>query len=232
MAPAGRGRLIALYSVMAVLVTIVFVAVIADGEDREPQPSIAGGYDVIGENACLGAKFDVRQSGQFVNLVNTKGTLGGKLEFDEGELTGDVDCVGGESVEMDADVADGVMRGTLDSEEFEAELKRDVPAAGTPKPRSPDSLAAENYKLTPRSACLGAKIAIEGDDPFEVVAKGKTVGELEYDDGAVTGEVTCSDGEKRPVYGDALDRPQPAAARRGAARRRGIATDRHRAGDR
>lgn len=206
MAPAGRRRLIALYTVMAALVAIVFVLVIAEGEDREPQPSIAGGYDVIGENACLGAKFDVKQSGQFVNLDNTKGTLGGKLEFDEGELTGDVDCLDGETMEMDADVADGVMRGTLDSEEFNAELKREVPAAGTPKPRSPDSIAAENYKLTPRSACLGAKIAIEGGGPYEVVAKGKIVGELEYDDGAVSGEVTCSNGETRPIYGDALDR--------------------------
>ena len=161
MAPAGRGRLIALYTVMAVLVTVVFVIVIAEGEDREPQPGIAGGYDVIGENACLGAKFDVRQSGQYVNLDNTKGTLGGQLEFDEGELTGDVDCVDGDTAELDAVAEGGFVRGTLAGDEIEAELKRDVPAAGTPKPRSPDSIAAENYKLTPRSTCLGAKIAIE-----------------------------------------------------------------------
>jgi Kef-type K+ transport system membrane component KefB len=60
--------------------------------------------------------------------------------------------------------------------------------------------------VIPRSSCLGAKIAIEGDDPFEVVVDGNTVGELDYDDGAITGDVTCSNGDERPVYGDALDR--------------------------
>jgi Kef-type K+ transport system membrane component KefB len=198
--------LIGLYAVTAALVAIVMVFVLAEGQDLDPQPTIAGGYDVIGTNECLGAKFDVRQSGQFVNLDNTKGTLGGQLEFEEGELTGDVDCTDGETLEIDAVAADNVIRGALGGEDFEAELKREVPAAGTPKARSPDSIAAEDYKLTPRSACLGSKIVIEGSDPYEVVVKEEVVGELAYDDGAVTGEVICADGEERPIYGDALDR--------------------------
>ena len=37
-------------------------------------------------------------------------------------------------------------------------------------------------------------------------SKGEPIGELEYDEGAVIGEVTCPDGQTRPVYGDALDR--------------------------
>ena len=206
MEPVERGRLIVLYAVMAVAVAVVMVLVISAGEDRSPQPSIAGGYDTQGANACLGARFDVKQSGEFVNLDNAKGTLGGKLEFEEGELTGDVDCVEGGKQELDAQAADGTLSGTLDGERFEAALKREVPAAGTPKPRAPDSIEAENYKVSPRSPCLGSKIALEGDGPYEVVSKGKVVGELEYDEGAVSGEVTCPDGEARPVYGDAVDR--------------------------
>ena len=182
------------------------IVVVKAGEDRDPQPAIAGGYDTQGQNACLGPKFDVKQSGQFVNLDNPKGTISGKLEFDEGELTGDAECLDGNEQELDATVADGVMKGTLDGTPFEAALKRDVPPAGTPKPRAPDSLEAENYKVSPRSPCLGSKIAIEGDGPYEVVAKGQAVGELDYDEGAVSGEVTCPDGVTRPVYGEAVDR--------------------------
>jgi Kef-type K+ transport system membrane component KefB len=191
---------------MAVAVAVVSIIVVKAGEDRDPQPSIAGGYDIQGENACLGPKFDVKQSGQFVNLDNPKGTISGKLEFDEGDLTGDTECLDGDKQEMDATVAEGVMKGTLDGTAFEAALKRDVPPAGTPKPRAPDSLEAENYKISPRSPCLGSKIAIEGDGPYEVVAKAETLGELDYDEGAVTGEVTCPDGVTRPVYGEAVDR--------------------------
>ena len=206
MAPGLRRRLVAIYAVMAVAVAIVAIIVIQAGEDRDPQPAIAGGYDTQGENACLGPKFDVKQSGQFVNLDNAKGTISGKLEFDEGKLTGDAECLDGNEQEMDATVAEGVMKGTLAGTPFEAALKREVPPAGTPKPRAPDSLEAENYKVSPRSPCIGSKIAIEGDGPYEVVAKGQTVGELEYDEGAVTGEVTCPDGVTRPVYGEAVDR--------------------------
>jgi Kef-type K+ transport system membrane component KefB len=206
MTPAGRKRLVLLYAVTAVVVTIAIVLVTAEGEDLNPQPSMAGGYDTIGTNACLGAKFDVKQSGQFVNLDNAKGTLGGRLEFDEGDLTGDADCIEGGEQELDANAADGKLTGTVGGEDFEAELKREVPPAGTPKLRAPDSIAAENYKITPRSACLGSKIAIEGDNPFEIVAKGGAVGHLDYTEGAVSGEVSCPDGQTRPVYGEAVDR--------------------------
>ena len=159
---------------MAVAVAVVMTARDLGGRGPDqPQPAIAGGYDIQGENACLGPKFDVKQSGQFVNLDNAKGTLGGKLEFEDGELTGDVDCVEGGEQELDARAADGAIAGTLGGEEFEALLKREVPPAGTPKPRAPDSIEAENYKITPRSPCLGSKIAIEGDGPYEVVVEGQ-----------------------------------------------------------
>ena len=206
MAPGLRRKLIALYSVMAVAVVSVTLLVVSAGDHRDPQPEIAGGYDIQGTNECLGPRFDVKQSGRFVNLDNAKGTIGGSLEFDEGELTGDVECLDDAEVELDARAEDDVITGTLGGEDFRAELKREVPPAGTPKPRPPDSIEAEEYRLSPRSACLGSEIAIEGDGPYEVVTGGSAVGELDYDDGAVSGEVTCADGETRPVYGEAVDR--------------------------
>lgn len=206
MAPGMRKKLIALYAVMGVAVVAVTFAVIAAGHDRDPQPEIAGGYDVQGQSACLGPRFDVRQSGQFVNFDNTKGSVGGSLEFDDGELTGEVECLDGDELRIDARADDDVITGTLGGESLRAELKREVPPAGTPKPRAPDSIDAEEYELSPRSACLGSEIAIEGHGPYEVVAEGDAVGELAYDDGVVSGEVRCADGETRAAYGEAVDR--------------------------
>ena len=141
----------------ALVAVIAFPLVISEGEDEQAQPSIAGGYDNVSGHACLGPKFDVKQSGTFVNLDNTKGTLGGKLEFDEGELTGDVDCVEGGKQEIEARAADEVIEGTLGGEPVKADLKREVPPAGTPKPRPPDSLEGEEYRISPRSTCLGVE---------------------------------------------------------------------------
>ena len=103
MAPARTGRLAVFYVVLAVIVAAVVIVVIDEGKDEKAQPSIAGGYDTAGPNACLGKAapptgaplpataptqpapagpaFDVKQSGQFVNLSNIQGTLGGKLRL-------------------------------------------------------------------------------------------------------------------------------------------------------
>ena len=205
MAGVRRGRLIALYAATAVAAVVVIALVVSAGQGRDPQQSIAGGYDVLGTSACLGPKFDVKQSGRFANLDNADGTLAGKLEFEDDELTGDVECVDGGTRELDARASENALSGTLGGERFEGELAREVPVAGTPKPRAPDSIEGEDYELSPRSACLGSRIAIEGEGPFEVISDDRPVGELAYDDGSVTGEVHCPDGE-RPVYGEAVDR--------------------------
>ena len=81
------------YVVLFLLTAVVSIAVIMAGKDEDPQPEIAGGYDVTEENACLGDKFDLKQSGQFVNLgVPNQDTPPGKLRFEDGkDLTGDVE---------------------------------------------------------------------------------------------------------------------------------------------
>ncbi len=101
---ASYRQLAIYYALLVLAVTIVTIVVVQAGEDEKAQPSIAGGYDVEAPNACLGAtpkpppgkqlppeappapkapgpSFDVKQSGQFVNLSNIQGTLGGKLRL-------------------------------------------------------------------------------------------------------------------------------------------------------
>ncbi len=200
-----RNRLVLLYVVVAVVVAVGTIVIVAAGENREAQPNIAGGYDTQGTSACLGARFDIKQSGRFANLDNTKGDLSGKLEFEEGHLTGDVECVEGGKQEIDARAADGSVRGTVGGERFRAVLKRDVLPAGTPKPQAPGSLEGE-YDISPRSPCLGGKVEVEGHGPYDVVSKERDLAELEYDDGAVEGVAHCPGGVTRPVYGEALGR--------------------------
>ena len=90
-----RSRLIAFYGFLLAAVVVVSAVVISAGQDLETEKPIRGGYDVMGENACLGEKFDIKQSGRFVNLDNADGSLAGRLEAEDGRLTGDVDCVDG-----------------------------------------------------------------------------------------------------------------------------------------
>jgi hypothetical protein len=187
--PPPRGRLIGFYAFLAAMVAVVSVVVISAGQEKEAQPSIAGGYDVAGaQDPCLGAKFDVKQSGQFVNLDNADGSLGGRLEADEGRVTGDVDCVRGGKAKLDVSIADGRLAGTVGGRELKAELKRDPPEAGAQKPRAPGSIAGD-YRLSPRSPCLGAKLDVEGDSQVELHAKEKVVGEGRYSDGKLTGDI-------------------------------------------
>ena len=113
------------YVLLALVTAVVATVVLTKGGDEQAQPSIAGGYDVAGENDCLGGgapaavgrplpktapaqpqaagpSFDVKQSGVFVNISNTQGTLSGKLRLEPAAndqatrgLHGDVGCVDG-----------------------------------------------------------------------------------------------------------------------------------------
>ncbi len=199
-----RSRLIAFYGLLAAILVVVSVVVIPAGADRETQALIGGGYDVTGESACLGEKFDVKQSGRFVNLDNADGSLGGRLEADDGELTGDVACVDGGKAEMDATVAGGALEGTLDGRPVTAELKRDPPEAGAQKPLAPGSIAGD-YRVSPRSACFGSELVLEGDSTVHLLVHEEEIGEGAYADGRFEAEVECPAGTSA-VTGDAVDR--------------------------
>ena len=75
---ADRRRiLIAIYVVMAIAVAIVAPIVFKAGQDLTPEHSVAGGYDLERPDRCLGPSFDIRQSGEFANIENAAGSLGG-----------------------------------------------------------------------------------------------------------------------------------------------------------
>src|SRR4051794_19578321 len=141
------------YVVLAAITAIVAVVVISAGNDEHGQPSIAGGYDLAGPNACLGApppaptgrplpdtappqpqvagpSFDVKQSGQFVNLSNIQGTLGGQLRLEDAKgkqaprpISGDVSCVNGKSIHFSGTATPGspsTIEGSLGGEKVSA----------------------------------------------------------------------------------------------------------------
>ena len=238
---ASKHRLTVYYVFLAAAVAAVAVIVFRAGEDKQAQPSIAGGYDLKGVNSCVGTppqkpkgkplpatappqppvagpSFDVRQSGQFVNLSNTQGTLGGRLRLKEKALadgsrplSGDVDCVNGKQLHLDAAATPGdkgTIVGTLGGQTIQADLKRDPPDAGAPKPRAPGSIAGL-YKLSPRSSCFGGKLELTGSGSnYTLKAREQKLGALAYDSqkGAVTGDVACSKGGQVRLKGQAVDR--------------------------
>ena len=201
----SRTRLLAFYAFLGVMVTLVSAVVMAAGHDREAQPPIAGGYDALDQSACLGEKFDFKQSGRYVNLDNPEGSLSGQLELEDGKLTGEVDCVKEGKKRLEATVGGGRLAGTVDGEELKAELKRDPPEAGAQKPLAPASIAGD-YKVVPRSPCLAGKLVVEGGSKVELLVKEKVVGEAEYRDGKVSGGILCPDGRRFEFEGEAVDR--------------------------
>jgi len=198
----GR-RLTIYYLVLVVAVAAVATLVLAAGAKEDPEPAIAGGYDVTQGQVCLGDQVDLRQSGQFVGLRRTDGSGAGKLRFENGRLTGEATCLDGDKQPLRATVRDGVVEGTLGDEPLKADFAREPPDAGAQKPSPPGSIEGE-YKLVPRSACLGGKVELVGDgNTLEV--EGKSVhGEVEYGEaGKITGAVTCAPGDEAEVAGTA-----------------------------
>ena len=158
----ARGRLTVYYVVLVVAVAAVATLVLAAGAEEKPQPSIAGGYDVSQGQACLGDQIDIRQSGQLVSVQRADGSGAGKLRFKEGRLTGEVSCLKGGHQPLQATVRSGVIDGTLGEQPLKAAFAREPPDPGAQKPSPPASVEGE-YKLVPRSACLGGKIELTGD---------------------------------------------------------------------
>ncbi len=197
-------RLVLFYLTLMAIVAAAGVYVATAGKDREAQPNIAGGYDATGPSRCLGAQFDVTQSGEFV-AIRGKGDVGGKLLWRDRRLTGDVTCGAGGKAPLTATVEGDTLTGTVGSEPLAAESKRDPPAPGT-QLRVPGSVAGD-YRISPRSDCLGARIELEEHGSrLEVVGRGKAGGELAYAAGALTGDVTCVKEGAAEVTGQATDR--------------------------
>jgi Kef-type K+ transport system membrane component KefB len=205
----SKRRLLIFYPTLAVIAAVVVSIAISAGQDVHPQQSIAGGYDATAgaaARACLGPQVDVKQSGQFVSLTNTLGSLGGALKVKGGHLTGDVKCVHGASEPIDARAKGaGTLVGTLAGQPVTLVLRRDPPPAGTPKPYIPGSIAGD-YRISPRSDCLGGAIDLHGGSTVKVGAAGAELGELHYSKGSILGTIRCKRGGTALVKGTAQDR--------------------------
>jgi Kef-type K+ transport system membrane component KefB len=201
----SKRKLLIFYPTLAVIAAVVVSIAVSAGQGVDPQKSIAGGYDATGALACLGPRVDVKQSGKFVSFTNTLGTLGGSLEVDKGHLTGDVKCIKGGDQPIDARAVNGNLVGTVAGQRVNLVLKRDPPPAGTPKPFIPHQIKGE-YKLAPRSDCLGGLIDIGGGSNPSVEAGGTELGHLTYSKGTIGGAVTCKRGGTAKVLGTAQDR--------------------------
>jgi Kef-type K+ transport system membrane component KefB len=192
--------------VLALVTAGVVAFVFASGATKHAQRPIAGGYDVSAATACLGLKIELAQSGRFVTISNTQSTLGGALTFVNGRLSGAVHCVRGGSAQLDAHVVGGVLAGSLGGLPMSAELKRDPPEPGAPKPLAPRSVGGE-YQLAPSSACLGSKMKLtQSGSTVKVVTAKKPRGTLIYRAGALAGAISCEHGGRRTLAGTAAGR--------------------------
>ena len=207
------------YALLAVVTAAVVVFVFTSGTSKHAQKQIAGGYDVSAATVCLGPKIELAQSGQFVTISNAQSTISGALKWKSGRLSGTVHCLHSGNARIDAHVANGVLAGSLGGLPVAAELKRDPPEPGAPKPRAPSSVAGE-YQLAPTSACLGGKMKLsESGSTVKVVTSKKPRGTLIYKAGTLAGAVSCEHGGGRTVAGTAAGRaldltltPPPATA--------------------
>jgi Kef-type K+ transport system membrane component KefB len=200
-----RGRLVAYYALLVAVVGAVALFVLAVVNKPKAQPNIAGGYDLVPLQGCLGKQVNLNQSGQFVDIDAVEGDAGGSARFRHGRLTGTVSCEDGHSAKLDARAGDGALRGTLGGRPVSGTLKREPPTPGAPKPRAPASVAAD-YTVSPRSDCLGSAITLEGDKTITLTAGGSKRGTLAYTDGTLSGRVQCLRGGTAPLTGTALDR--------------------------
>ena len=167
--------------------------------------------------AVAGPSFDVKQSGQFVNFTNAQNNIGAKLRLEEGKgnqprkLTGDVSCVNGKTAKFTGTATPGgkgSIQGKLGGVELMANLRRDPPDAGTPKPRAPGNVGGI-YKMTPRSTCIGGTVELTGGGPtYPLESKGSELGKLKYDNetGRLTGDIECNRGGEARFTAIAVDR--------------------------
>ncbi len=202
----GSRRLLVHYALLIAVTAAVVIFVFTSGTSKHAQKQIAGGYDVSAATACLGVKMELAQSGRFVTISNAQSTISGALQWKEGRLSGTVHCLHGASAPIAARVASGVLAGSLGGLPVAAELKRDPPEPGAPKPRAPHSVGGE-YQLAPSSACLGGKMKLSGSgSKVKVVTSKKPRGTLLYKAGTLIGAVKCEHGGSRTVTGTAAGR--------------------------
>lgn len=193
------------YGLLVTVAVAVSLAVFSAGESARAERSVAGGYEVLEGADCLGTTVQLRQSGQFVTLERGGASLG-QLRLRDGVLAGDVSCRRGDDVPIEARAAAGKIAGDLGGRPLRAELRSDPPAPGTRPAVAPDDISG-NYKLVPRSDCLGGTLEIHGDSgTLDFEGSGAARGSMRFERGRIRGTARCDSGEQVVVSGQAADR--------------------------
>jgi Kef-type K+ transport system membrane component KefB len=203
----SRRHLALYYAALALAVLIVVLAVAALAQRATAEEAIAGTYNVIAGQECVGRVVAIRQSGEFVTLQRSDDSSAGRLRLRSGRLTGTVNCSDGAARELRAAVGGERVRGTLGERPFAAVFADEPPEPGAQPPRAPGSITGD-YRLTPTSLCLGGSMAIVADGRLlEVEVSGRPRGALRYaTSGEISGSVTCAREGRATVAGEAANR--------------------------
>jgi len=125
----GGTRLIAGYIAVTAFLIAAIGTSISIGSDRQAEPAIGGFYSSTSE--CLGDKFELQQSGQFVDM---SGSSTGKLRLQSGNLHGTANCAGGGTAPVDLDLTGkgetASFAGTVGSEDVTAKFTDPLPEPG------------------------------------------------------------------------------------------------------
>jgi Kef-type K+ transport system membrane component KefB len=156
----GGLRLVVGYIVVAAFLAVAASVSILTGRDEHPAPAIGGFY--ASASKCLGPKFKVDQSGQFVDFVDGPRA---KLRLKGGKLTGDATCVGGGAAAADLTVqgegASAKLVGTIGSERVSARYAEPLPAPGAsakPPPKRTNEETFGRLMLAIAAVILAARL--------------------------------------------------------------------------
>ena len=125
----GGTRLIAGYLAVTAFLIVAIGTSISIGSDRHAEPAIGGFYSSTSD--CLGDKFELQQSGQFIDL---SGPSTGKLRLQSGRLHGTANCAGGGtapvSLELTGKGETASFAGTVGSDDVTAKFVEPLPEPG------------------------------------------------------------------------------------------------------
>ena len=205
----SRPRLLVAYLLLALLTATGATFALVVGSGKRAEPEIAGGYDVTAGASCLATTFDLAQSGRFVSISDSAGSLNGELTWRNGRLSGSIGCVDGARAPLEAEIHDGVLAGRLRAHPVRAVFRRDPPSPGVPSPAAPKSVNGD-FSISPPSLCLGTEVHLSGSGSRVDLESGRRrLGVLGYDrqrGGALIGRIACLHGGRRRIAGAAADR--------------------------
>ena len=132
------------YVAVGLFLAAALAVSIGIGSGRHASPPIGGFYSST--SACLGNSFKLAQSGQFVDL---SGGVTGKLRFQDGHLTGTVNCASGGTAHADLAVtgtgSSAMLAGTVGSSQATAKFHAPLPPPGVSTAKVPKRSSEQTF---------------------------------------------------------------------------------------